>query len=171
MCGDSDPWLDATQQRAWRRVAAVVQLLPGALDAPLQRETQLSLFSYMVLAMLSEAPGRTRRMTELAALTNASLSRLSHVVRRLETAGWVSRQPSADDRRATEAVLTSAGWDKVVDAAPVHARSVRELIIDRLSDEQLAQFAEVCQIILDALPCDDRLTALRSPPADRSQPS
>lgn len=167
MCGDADPCLDATQQRAWRRVAAVVQLLPGALDAPLQRETQLSLFSYMVLATLFEAPGHTRRMTDLASLTNASLSRLSHVVRRLEATGWVSRRPSPDDRRATEAVLTPAGRDKVVDAAPVHARSVRELIIDQLSDEQLAQFAEVCQIILDALPCDDRLTALRSSPGDR----
>lgn len=166
MCDDPAPWLDDAQQPAWRRVVAVLQMLPGALDAPLQRQADLSLFSYTVLAMLSEAPGRTRRMTELAALTNTSLSRLSHTVRRLEASGWVARQTAPDDLRATDAVLTAAGWDKVVDAAPVHVRSVRDLVIDPLSDEQLMQLAETCQTILDALPSDDRLTALRSTDTD-----
>ena len=55
--------------------------------------------------MLSEAPERTLRMTALAALTNATLPRLSHVVGRLEGRGLVERGLSRG-RRATNASLT-----------------------------------------------------------------
>ena len=44
--------------------------LPTALDAQLQRDAGISHFEYQVLAMLSMAPDRTLRMTELAAVAN-----------------------------------------------------------------------------------------------------
>ena len=78
-------WLDEEQRTAWVRLIALVELLPGVLDSQLRRDAGLSHFEYFVLAMLSEAPGRTLRMTVLAARTNATLPRLSHVVTRLET--------------------------------------------------------------------------------------
>src|SRR3954447_15314684 len=111
-------WLSDEQQRAWKKLIAVVELLPGALESQLQRDRGLSHFEYFTLAMLSEAPERTLRMSELAARTNASLARLSHVVQRLEARGLVRRERCAQDRRATNAVLTPAGWDAVVAAAP-----------------------------------------------------
>lgn len=151
-------WLDEDQQRTWRRFGALMQLLPVALEAPLQREADLSYFSYLVLAMLSEAPERTRRMSELAALSNASLSRLSHVVSRLERAGWVRRAPDREDRRVTAATLTEDGYRKVVAAAPVHVASVRELVVDRLSPDQLAQLDAICGALLAALPAEGRRT-------------
>lgn len=155
-------WLDAEEQRTWRRFVAVMELLPGALDAPLQRDAGLNGFSYQVLAMLSEAPGRVLRMSDLAAVTNASLSRLSHVVRRLESLGWVERRAAADDGRATEAILTAEGWDQVRAAAPVHVRAVRQLVIDRLTAEQVEQLDGICRTILDGLPCDSRRTVYRA---------
>lgn len=151
-------WLDQDQQLTWRRFGALIQLLPAALEAPLQREAGLTYFSYLVLAMLSEAPGRTLRMSQLAALSNASLSRLSHVVSRLERSGWVRRAAHPEDRRATVATLTETGYDKVVDAAPVHVASVRDLVIDRLSTEQLAHLDDICRTLLDALPDQGRLS-------------
>ena len=106
-------WLDEEERAAWVRLAALVELLPGVLDSQLRRDAQLSHFEYYALAMLSEAPQRTLRMTSLAMLTNATLPRLSRVISGLERAGLVTRAPCPSDRRATNAVLTEAGWAKV----------------------------------------------------------
>src|SRR4051794_25516291 len=113
-------WLDRTQRRAWIRLVAVLELLPGVLDAQLRRDANVTGFEYYVLAMLSEAPGRTLRMTELARQTNATLPRLSHVVSRLESRGLVARFPCPEDRRATNAPLTEAGGAEPQEAAPRH---------------------------------------------------
>ena len=142
------PWLDADERAAWLRLIAVAELLPAALDAQLRRDAGLTHFEYFVLAMLSEAPGRTLRMTGLARRTNASLSRLSHVVRRLEDRGLVTRFPCPEDGRATNARLTDAGWDLVVASAPGHVDTVRRLVIDPLTDDQVDQLREIGDALL-----------------------
>ncbi|WP_218617286.1 MarR family winged helix-turn-helix transcriptional regulator [Cryptosporangium aurantiacum] len=141
-------WLDPDQQRTWLRLAGLLIKLPAALDAQLQREAGLSHFDYMVLSRLSEAPNRTLRMSQLAELANGSLSRLSHVVKRLEQRGWVRRQPCPEDGRATNAVLTEDGWDKVVQTAPGHVATVRSLVVDPLDPAQLAQFGDLVGTLL-----------------------
>jgi DNA-binding MarR family transcriptional regulator len=140
-------WLTEEQQVAWRGLAAVIHLLPNALEAAL-RDTGLSYYEYLVLAMLSEAPGRTLRMSELAGMTNASASRLSHVARRLEERGWLRREPCPEDGRATLALLTDAGHDRVVQAAPAHVESVQELVFDALTADQVAELEEICASLL-----------------------
>ncbi len=142
-------WLDADERAAWLSLAGVVTLLPAALDAQLQRAAGLSHFEYMVLAMLSERPTRTARMSELAALANGSLSRLSHVARRLEDQGLITRHACAEDRRATNAVLTDAGYAKVVDTAPGHVETVRQLVFDALDPAQRDQLRTIGERILD----------------------
>src|SRR3954464_15974492 len=111
------PWLDRRELRAWIRLRGVLDLLPGVLDAQLRRDADVTEFEYYVLAMLSEAPDRTLRLTELARQTNATLPRLSHVVSRLEARGLVERFPCPAARRATNARLTEAGCVKVRAAA------------------------------------------------------
>ena len=142
------PWLDRKQLAAWVRLAAVVELLPGTLDSQLRRDAGLTHFDYFVLAMLSEAPARTLRMTALARQTNATLPRLSHVVQRLEDRGLVERFPCPQDKRATNARLTDSGWAKVQAVAPGHAATVRENIIDALTPEQVAQLTAIADAIL-----------------------
>lgn len=144
-------WLDANQKAAWVRLAAVLELLPAALDSQLRRDDQLTHFDYFVLAMLSEAPNRTLRMTALAELTTATLARLSHVVQRLETRGLLERFPCPEDKRATNAQLTEAGWEKVRDAAPGHVATVRENVIDALTPEQVTQLSAIADAILHRL--------------------
>jgi DNA-binding MarR family transcriptional regulator len=141
-------WLDADERAAWLSLAGVVTLLPAALDTQLQRDADLSHFEYMVLAMLSERPTRRARMSELAALANGSLSRLSHVARRLEGQGYLVRQACAEDRRATNAVLTDSGYAKVVATAPGHVAAVRRLVFDALDAEQRAQLRAIGDRIL-----------------------
>lgn len=143
---------------AWRRLVAVVELLPGVLDGQLRRDAQLTHFDYHVLAMLSEAPHRVLRMTDLATRTNATLPRLSHVVRRLEERGLVERAPCPSDGRATNARLTEAGWATVRATAPGHVATVREHVVDALSPEQVTQLAGIADALLRRLDPDGRLT-------------
>src|SRR5690349_17900893 len=145
---------------AWVRLAAVLELLPAALDAQLRRDAQLTHFDYYVLAMLSEAPDHTLRMTALADRTAATLARLSHVVQRLEQRGLLERFPCPDDRRATNARLTEAGWQKVRDSAPGHTATVRDTVIDALTDEQVTQLAAISDAILHRLDRDGSRAAI-----------
>ncbi len=147
-------WLTDDERVAWVRLAAVVELLPGVLDSQLRRDADLSHFEYFVLAMLSEAPERTLRMTSLASRTNATLPRLSHVVRRLEDRGLVRRFPCPEDGRATNAQLTGAGWQKVRDSAPGHVAHVRSQVIDALDAEQVRQLTENTEAILGRIDPD-----------------
>lgn len=151
-------WLDDDEQKAFLGLVAVAELLPGALDAQLRRDAGLTHFEYLVLAMLSEAPERTLRMTSLAQRTNATLPRLSHVVRRLEERGLVERFPCPEDGRATNARLTAAGWDTIVDAAPGHVDTVRRLALDPLSPTQVAQLRRISDSLLEVLDPDGHLT-------------
>ena len=143
-------WLTDEQQAAWRPFVALLLRLPAVLDAQLQRDAGLNHFDYLVLSGLSEAPGRTLRMSDLAATASSSLSRLSHVVSRLEGKGWVRREPCAGDGRYINAVLTEAGWDKVVATAPGHVAAVRELLIDALSEEQFKELGAISTQVLAA---------------------
>jgi DNA-binding MarR family transcriptional regulator len=151
-------WLDEDERAAWLRLIAVVELLPGVLDAQLRADSGLTHFEYFVLAMLSEAPERTLRMTALAQRTNATLPRLSHVVSRLEGRDLVERFPCPEDRRATNARLTPAGWDAVVAAAPGHVETVRRHVLDPLSPAQLRQLRGIGDALLARLDPDGRLT-------------
>ena len=151
-------WLDDDEQKAFLGLVAVAELLPGALDAQLRRDAGLTHFEYLVLAMLSEAPERTLRMTSLAQRTNATLPRLSHVVRRLEERGLVERFPCPEDGRATNARLTSAGWDTIVAAAPGHVDTVRRLALDPLTPTQVAQLRRISDALLEVLDPDGHLT-------------
>jgi DNA-binding MarR family transcriptional regulator len=148
---DPPRWLSPRQLAAWLPVGGLLLKLPAALDTQMQRDSGLSHFEYLVLSSLSEAPGRSRRMSTLAALANGSLSRLSHVVKRLETRGWVSRRPGPGDGRYTEAVLTDAGWQKVLAAAPGHVAAVRTLVVDVLTDDELKQLGGMARRILARL--------------------
>jgi DNA-binding MarR family transcriptional regulator len=141
-------WLTDDEQRTWRRFGALVTLLPAALESQLQRDAGLTHFGYWALAMLSEAPGRSLRMSELALLANGSQSRLSHLISRLEERGWVRRERVGEDGRGYVAVLTDDGYRKIVAAAPGHVEEVRRLVFDLLTPEQLEALDGICAAIL-----------------------
>jgi DNA-binding MarR family transcriptional regulator len=153
-------WLDDQQQRTWRSWLAVAELVPRTLDAQLQRDAGLTHAAYVVLAMLSEAPDRSRRMSDLARVANQSQSRLSHTVARLEERGWVRRERATEDRRGNVAVLTDAGWDVVSRVAPGHVAAVHDAVFAALSPEQTALLGEVLAAVLERLDPDHTLRAV-----------
>lgn len=156
----SEPrWLNSEEREAWLRIAAVLELLPPALDAQLNRDADLTQFEYYVLAMLSEAPERRLRMSDLAAHTNATLPRLSRVVAGLERNGLVERATCVEDRRATNAELTEAGWQRLVAAAPQHVETVRHYVFDPLQPDDIASILEITSRWLERLDPDGRMLA------------
>jgi DNA-binding MarR family transcriptional regulator len=125
--------------------------LQWELECQLQRSAGLSFVEYHALAMLSERPDHTMRMSELADLTNASLSRLSHLVKRLEQRELVRREPDPDNGRFTNAILTERGYARLVAAAPAHVAAVRELVIDAVTPAQLRQFGAGAERIIQRI--------------------
>jgi DNA-binding MarR family transcriptional regulator len=142
-------WLSDEEQRAWRAFVALLFRLPAALDAQLQKDAGISQFDYLVLAT-----DRTLRMSQLAALASGSLSRLSHVVSRLEARGWVRREPCGSDGRSINAVLTEEGWQKVVATAPAHVAAVRRLLVDTLTPAAFRTLGAISEQVLAAQDTD-----------------
>ena len=144
-------WLTPAQLDAWKSVTLMLPRLLTALETQLQRDAQLSYVEYYVLAGLSDQAEHTMRMSQLAILTNAELSRLSHLIRRLEKRGYVRREPDPSDGRYTNAILTDAGYANLVAAAPGHVARVRELVIDALDDTALCALRDSAERILDRI--------------------
>ncbi|MET8686871.1 MarR family transcriptional regulator [Streptomyces sp. NPDC004732] len=145
-------WLDEQEKAAWTGLISLVLLLPGKLESPLRQDHDLTLFEYLVLSHLSEAPKRTLRMGELAFLASGSLSRLSNVIKRCERRGWVVRSPDPADGRYTLAELTDTGFDIVRLAAPTHLRSVRRMVLDSLNtadQKALVRIAQKLRVVPD----------------------
>ena len=144
-------WLDQDEQRTWRAFLTAIRLLTDQLDRELQRDADIPHTYYEILVALSEAPGRTLRMSQLADLSQSSRSRLSHAVSRLEEAGWVRREPCPTDKRGSLAVLTDKGFAVLEAAAPGHVESVRRHLFDVLTPEQVSQLGEISAAIRDGL--------------------
>ena len=144
-------WLTAAEVDSWLSVVRLMTWLPWSIDQQLQRDSNLGMVEYQVLAMLSKNPDRTLRMSSLAEVTNASLSRLSHLVKRLEGRGLVRREPDPADGRFTNAILTDEGFQALADAAPGHVAHVRSLVIDVLSPEQLRRLGLAADRIMSRI--------------------
>ncbi|GAA4541132.1 MarR family winged helix-turn-helix transcriptional regulator [Pseudonocardia xishanensis] len=153
-------WLSPAELKAWMAFVAATTLLDGALDRQLQRDSGMPHAYYLILAMLSDAPDHTLRMSELASATQSSQSRLSHAVTRLERQGWVRRRPCPDDRRSTFATLTEDGLAALRAAAPGHVGTVRDNLFDALTPEQVGQLETICGAMLARLRRDPDATPI-----------
>lgn len=154
-------WLDDDEQRTWRAYLHATAALHAQLDRELQRDSGLPHGYYEVLVHLSEAPGRTVRMSELADRTRSSRSRLSHAVSRLEEQGWVRREACEGDRRGQMCVLTDEGFAVLERAAPGHVEGVRTHLFDQLTPEQVTSLRTISEALvahLDGL-CASATTA------------
>ncbi|GAA4284452.1 MarR family transcriptional regulator [Brevibacterium daeguense] len=144
-------WLNERETQTWLDVWSLMVWLPSRLDAQLRAEVGLSHAEYNALSQMSMAPDRTIRLSELAAVSNMTLSHLSRVITRLEKAGWVTRSPDPADGRYTLGSLTAAGWEKIVDAAPGHVETVRRYVFDTLTPQQAEALGEAAAKIVAAL--------------------
>ncbi|MEZ0493038.1 MarR family winged helix-turn-helix transcriptional regulator [Kineococcus sp. TBRC 1896] len=165
--GPADPvparWLDDDEQVTWRTFLSATQLLLDRFDRQLQRDSGILLTYYEMLVRLSEAPGRSLRMSELAESSSSSRSRVSHAVARMEERGWIRREACPTDGRGFLAVLTDEGSAALASAAPGHVDTVRGTLFDQLSAEQLRQLREISTVLLDHLQATGSVSSV--PPA------
>src|SRR5438132_91398 len=138
--------------RAWSRAALTV---PRALDADLLAGQGMSLSEYTALMHLSEAPGRSLRMSDLASACALSLSGMSRIVSRLEAQGLVARERASCDGRGLNAVLTDAGLGRLRRAWPTHLASVRRHMMDHLGELDLPVVTAAVQRFASGTPCAD----------------
>jgi DNA-binding MarR family transcriptional regulator len=144
----SDPrWLDADQQRDWRAFLAGVTRINEHLELAL-RPFGLDLAEYEILVQLSEAERRSLRMSDLAHSARQSRSRLTHTVARMENKGLVLRRTCPSDRRGVIATMTEAGWSLLVQTAPAHVESVREILVDRVAPEDFAALGRLMRAVV-----------------------
>ncbi|WP_199037373.1 MarR family winged helix-turn-helix transcriptional regulator [Glycomyces salinus] len=148
---DEAPWLDDDEMTTWLGLIGVVMRLPVALDEQLRRDARMSHFEFGVLAHLEHAEDQTMRMSDLAFLSNGSLSRLSHVAKRLEDEGLIERFACPSDGRSTLARLTDGGRRRLAEAAPGHVRLVRELVFDQLDEGETAELGRIAGRLLERL--------------------
>ena len=151
-------WLTGTEQRAWRNYIEATTLLLDALDRQLQQDSGMPHAYYEILVRLSEAEGRTMRMSELADSLSSSRSRLSHAVARLEERGWIRRRADPADRRGQWAILTHEGFAALAAAAPGHVGAVRRQLFDPLTPEDVAALGRISDAVRLANTCDDAAT-------------
>jgi DNA-binding MarR family transcriptional regulator len=136
------PSLNHHEWSAWLQLLSTFTLLPAALDSQLRREAGMSHFEFGVMAALSRQPGRSLQLKDLAVVANGSLSRLSHVISRLEERRWV-RRTSGTKGRAVHAQLTDEGYRKLMEAGPIHFREVRRLVFDVLTPDEVKALRRV----------------------------
>lgn len=135
---DGVRWLTEDQQQSWRAFLTGTARLLWALNRELEDQAGLSLSEYEILVRLSEAPGRTLRMSELADEVVHSRSRITHMIHRLEGVGLVRRMSYDKDRRGVNCVLTDTGFAALAAAAPGHVTGVRRHLVDVVGAERLA---------------------------------
>lgn len=154
--------MDELESEAWLRLVTMLELVPPSLDAQLQRDANLTHFEFMVLSLLRFAPQNLMQAKDLAASTNATLPRLSHVVSRLTERGLVERLPCPGDKRATNVHLTDEGRRAVIRATSGHIDHVRRLVIDRLSRDELSVLASIGAKITQVLDPNHRFSTASS---------
>ncbi len=161
-------WLTPDEREAWRALIGMITLLPGALDSQMLRDHGISSFEYFVMAALSEQDDRSLQLKQLAIFSNGSLSRLSHIMTRLEERGWVTRTRDPANGRIRVATLTDQGLRQVVQAAPDHVEEVRRLVFDLLSPEQVKALTDIASRIGTALgaPTPADIAAMRHARSD-----
>ena len=140
---DSPPApLTPEEELAWRALARAVLVIPRVLDRELLEYQGLNLTEYSVLMNLSEQPGRSMRMSELADAVSISVSGLTRVADRLARQGLVERVRAETDGRGQLAILTPAGFTRLEKAYPTHLAGVRKHVMDHLAGLDLAAFAK-----------------------------
>ncbi|HEY0475417.1 MAG TPA: MarR family transcriptional regulator [Kribbella sp.] len=137
-------WLDEKEQQAWRAFIAAQRVVNARIEQQLQRDAGMPHTYFEILVRLSDADDGRLRMSELALSTLGSRSRLSHAVNRLEQVGWARREGVESDRRGQVAIITEAGRQKLKETAPGHVETVRQVVFDALTDEQVDQLHDIC---------------------------
>jgi DNA-binding MarR family transcriptional regulator len=144
-------WLTAQEERVWRRWLTLNARLSATLQRELHDDSGLSMPDFEVLVHITESPEGRMRVTDLARLLQWERSRVSHHVTRMERRRLVQRVECAEDGRGAFIVITPQGRAAIEQAAPGHVETVRRLVFDVLSPEEVDALATIIEKALAEL--------------------
>jgi DNA-binding MarR family transcriptional regulator len=139
-------WLNETEMRAWTGFLETYDLLQRHVERQLREAGGVTQVQYEILHRINEHPDRRLCMTELAALVICSRSGLTYQVAQLEKAGLLRREPDVTDERRILVAVTEPGRQVLQRAAPGHVATVREGLLDLLTNEQVEQLADIMDV-------------------------
>ncbi|WP_405161833.1 MarR family transcriptional regulator [Nocardia sp. NBC_01499] len=151
LTADERPMLTTDERQIWKKLAILMFQVPAAVETQLQQNAGMSHFEYAALHLLAQAPGHKLQVSALADAARASRPRVSQGMTRLERRGWVRRQPSPHDSRATLIVLTDAGRAQLAEATPGYHETVRALVLSGLDNTDVQHLEAVCDLLLSNL--------------------
>ncbi len=139
---------------AWQPFIECSAQIQTRLDEDLRRRHGITLPDYQVLLLLSHAPARRLRMSEIADAMVFSSSRLSYQIDKLARAGFVRRERAEADRRGSFACLTDPGRAALSRAADDHLALVQTVFVDRLSAADGEALLGILARLTDPAPAD-----------------
>lgn len=134
-----------THLDAWRGVLHAHSAVILEADRALAAAGLPPLSWYDVLWALRRAPRNRLRLSRLADSVKISRGGLSKLVDRLEAAGALRREPSPDDGRGLDAVLTPAGKTLLRHMWPVYASVLEATIVAGLNNPEATVIAEALE--------------------------
>lgn len=134
--------MSATVRRgaAWETYFTTTSRLSTRIDRELKTACSLSPSEYNVLLQISRAGEKGIRPSTLAHEVVFSPSRLTHTLHRLGERGLLTREDCPTDARGGVIMLTDEGGRAFAEAAEVHRRLVRKLVLDGMTDEESKVF-------------------------------
>lgn len=148
-CMDTAPrWLTPVEERAWRGMMRMHDLVVSEAGRVMQEEFGLSGADYAVLAELSRLRDGRLRILELTKVLGWEKSRVSHHLGRMVKRGLLAREECAEDGRGAYVAVTPEGRAAIEAAAPRHVEDVRRLLLDHLTPGQITMLAEISETVI-----------------------
>jgi DNA-binding MarR family transcriptional regulator len=133
----------AEEFAAWRGMLRIHSAVFRELDRQLLDEHGFGIDSYGILVTLVSPPAHTMPIGELGQRRNLSPSGISRSVDRLAKLGLLERSVNPEDGRSLLVGLTSNGMRRLREAQVTHHRIVREMLLSRLDQHDLASLGKL----------------------------
>src|SRR4051812_4032177 len=154
-----------SELRTWIRFLTTHSAITRELEARLMGAHGLTLSDYDVLVQLARAPERKLRNIELAKAVVLTRSGVTRLVDGLERDGLVARASCPDDKRGTLVAITDEGVARLRSAAETQIQGVRELFLEKLGQEGLAQMDALLSQLPQGASCVESRACLADPAA------
>ena len=140
------------EARAWLTFVRIMLRLSYEMNRELKLDSDISLSDFHVLNALVDAQRQRMAISPLATRIGWERSRVSHQVKRMSRRQLVAIEPAgANDRRASDVVLTAHGMRVYADSAAPHLALVRNLFLDAIEEERLVPFTKDLASILERI--------------------
>jgi DNA-binding MarR family transcriptional regulator len=133
--------LETPAVRAFAHLLRAQAVTTRLLSAELQSTHGLTLNDYEALLVLSNVPDQRLKRVDLAKRLLLTPSGVTRLLEGLERTGLVERATCPSDLRVTYAALTDAGREKLESASCGHVASIRSLLEEHLSGDEIESLA------------------------------